>query len=514
MKSYELNLKTILKRLLQTQDYLTLDALSADVCLSKRSVQNYIIKLEDWFPENGLHDTTVERKRGYGIRLRISAEDRKKLERILASQNMNIYSGDAKRRLDILKQLMFTEDETTIQGLIAQFYVSRSTILSDLDWASQWLTQYKLRIFKTQHRGIGIIGDELGHRNAIAGYFAMLGNGSISQFDATQPLRRLDEKNLSNLTLVYSRDTVLKVARIIEDAEREFDFILLDDFYTSLLTHMVISIQRIQDGNYVSSEFLPPDENYPSLESQTADYIAQRIKRVLYISLPPAEKAYICIHLIGYNAFRLEQDCGLPFPHEVEHLAIRLIESVDQKLGTHFGNDRMLFLGVCSHLKTSLYRLKVTSYTHKPNDIPLPTMWADLIATLKSCRHLYESICSVAADEAELIAVSYYFVLSCRRNTCYTTALLVCNHGIIHRMELIRMIESALPNIRFIDSCASQQLLDWSDQRFSLAISTEPLPDYSKPWIDLSKLAPKDYVQTIDDYVRRESSFVVEDDLC
>ncbi|MCI6256382.1 MAG: PRD domain-containing protein [Clostridiales bacterium] len=514
MKSYELNLKKILEYLLQTTEFVTLNTLSEQVGLSKRSIQNYIAKLDSWFEENALANTSVERKRGYGIRLDTTPEERKKLQRLLNFQSLNIHSGDAKRRLDILKQLMFSEDETTIQGLMSQFYASRATILSDLDWVSQWLAQYKLRIFKTQHRGIGIVGDEVAHRNAIAGYFDTLGHGTISYFETPQPLRRIDEKNLSNLTEVYPRDTVLKIARIIEDAEREFDFILLDDFYTSLLTHMVISVLRISNGNYVSSEFLPPDESYPPLETKTAEYIAQRIKRVLHISLPPAEQSYICIHLIGYNAFRVEQDWGLPFPQKVEHLAISLIEAVDQALRTRYSNDKMLFFGLCLHLKTALYRLKVTSYAPRRRSSLLSEDWSRLYEAIKSAQGLYEHICSVSADEEELLAVSYFFLLSRRRNTAYVPALLISNLGIVPRMELIRDIEQGLPKIKIIDSCSAQQLSDWPEQRFSLIISTEPLSNCSRPHIDLSSLPKKDYLAAIDSYLRKEILFLQEDDSC
>ena len=504
MKNYEINLKKILETLLQSNGFITMDEISKKVSLSKRSVQNYIEKLDEWFAENGLIDVHIERKRGNGVRLNTMPEERKQLWHLLNLQSFNIHSGDATRRLSILKQLIFSEDESTIQGLMAQFYVSRATILSDLDWASQWLAQYKLRLFKTQHRGIGIIGDEVAHRKAIAAYFDARGHGTISYFEVPQPLRRIDEKNLQNLTEVYPRDTVLKVARIIEDAERQFDFILLDDFYTTLLTHMVISVVRISSGNYVSSEFLPPEETYPPLETQTAEYIAQRIKRVLHISLPPSEQAYICIHLIGYNAFRVEQDWGLPFPQKVEHLAIQLVEAVGARLGIDYSNDKMLFFGLCLHLKTAVYRLKVSSYTPKRRNVALSADWAALYEAVKEASVLYEQICAVTPDEEELFCIAYFFLLSQRRNSQRIQALLVSNLGIMMRMELLREIERGLSNVTVVDSCSAQQLADWSKHQFSLIISTEPLRDISGPWVDLSSVAQKDYLSAIDEYIKKK----------
>ena len=504
MKNYEVNLKKILEILLEREEFVTLETLSGAVGLSKRSVQNYIEKLDIWFVENALPNTTVERKRGNGIRLNSIPEERKRLRKLLDLQSFNIHSGDAARRLSILKQLIFSENEATIQGLMAQFYVSRATILSDLDWASQWLAQYKLRLFKTQHRGISIIGDEVAHRKAIAGYFDVHGHGTISYFEIPQPLRRIDEKNLQNLTEVYPRDTILKIARIIEDAEREFDFILLDDFYTALLTHMVISVLRIANGNYVSSEFLPPEETFPPLETRTAEYMAQRIKRVLHVSLPPSEQAYICIHLIGYNAFRVEQDWGLPFPQKVEHLALRLVETVSSYLNTDYSNDKLLFFGLCLHLKTAIYRLKVSSYISKRPNTALSADWQALYEAVKQAGTLYEQIYGVIPDEEELLSISYFFLLSKRRHAQRIQALLVSNLGISMRMELLREIEHGLPNVTVVDSCSAHQLADWPKYNFSLIISTEPLCDVTEHWVDLSVVPRKDYLTVIDAYIKRE----------
>lgn len=489
-------MKKLLELLLRSSQYVTLDTLSEHVGISKRSVQNYIEKIDDWFLENELKQTYIEKKRGYGIRLKTTSKDRKQIERLLNFKRLNIYSGDARRRLDILKALMFSEDEITIQLLSNQFYVSRATILSDLDWTSQWLAQYKLKLYKTQHRGIGIIGDEVAHRNAIAGFFDTNELGVLSEFDAPKPLDRFDDKNLRNLVEVYPRDTVLKVARIIEDAEREFDFILLDEFYTSLLTHMVISVLRIISGNSVPMEFLPPDEKFPPLETKTAEFIAKRMKKVLGIDLSSSEQAYISIHLLGYNAFTAEQD-SFPFPQKIEHLAIRLIELVDNKLSTNYSHDKMLFFGLCLHLKTAVYRLKVTTYVPKAHRTMLPVNLSDVYEALEESAPIYEQVCQVTPDEEELLSVAYFFLLSHRRCTNPIRALFVSNWGIIPRIELINEIENKLPNMEIVDSYSVQQLNDWKNHGFALIISTEPLENPPRPIIDLCSTRKGEYIKVI-----------------
>ena len=504
MKNYEVNIKKILEVLLRSSQFVTLESLSNDVGISRRSVQNYIDKIMDWIWENALTQTHIEKKRGYGVRLNTTPAERNQIKRLLDFKHLNIHSGDAKRRLDILKLLMFSEDEITIQLLSSQFYVSRATILSDLDWTGQWLSQYKLKLYKTQHRGIGIIGDEVAHRNAIAGFFDTYELGVLSDFDTPEPLGRFDEKSIQNLIEIYPRDTVLKVAKIIEDAEREFEFILLDDFFMALLTHMVISILRISDGNSVSKEFLPPEEKFPPLETKTAEFIAMRVRKVLGISLSQAEQAYICIHLVGYNAFTGEQDSGFLFPQKIEHLAVSLIELVDSKLSTYYSHDKMLFLGLCLHLKTAVYRLKITTYTPSTHRVALPNSLPNIHDALKEAPALYEQICQVVPDEGELLSIACYFMLSHHRYSNPIRVLLVSNLGIISRIDLLNEIENAFPNIKIVDSCSVQQLSDWPNRRFSLIISTEHLENCTRPCIVLPPTTKSSrYLSTIEDFLNQ-----------
>jgi mannitol operon transcriptional antiterminator len=506
VRSYEGNMKLILELLLSSPEFMTLEALSVRVGVSKRSIQNYMSKVENWLEENALKETTLIRKQGLGIRLESSLSDRQKMEHLLGYQHLNIYSGDAKRRMEILKSLIFSEDEITIQNLVGQFYVSRSTILSDLDWASQWLAQYKLKLYKTQHRGVDIIGDEVAHRNAIAGFFNTYESGVISDFIAPQILSRVNEKTLQKLTTAYPRDLVLKIGKIIENAEHAFDFILLDDFFVSLLTHMVIAILRIKSGKSMPKEFLPTDEVFPPLETKTAEFIAMRIRKVLGIELSAAEKAYICIHLIGYNAFSWEQDCT-PFPQKIEHLAISLIDAVDLSLHTNYAHDKMLFFGLCLHLKTAVYRLKVETHSTKSHGAELPENWMDAYNAVRAASGLYEQICGVAPDHEELLSITYFFLLSHRRYTNRIKTLLVSNLGILIRMRLMDELEQELPQLEIVDSCSSQQFSDWQNQHYALVITTDLLERCDKQLVDLSQTPRGEYRQAIESYIQREFLF-------
>ena len=134
--------RKILMSLLESEDYLTLSELSRIMEISKRSVQNYLNKAESWLREHQLSEIQMVKKQGYGTQLDCDAAGRQKLSALLSSQYFTLTDGSMKRRTELLRSLIFSRDELTIQFLADSFYVSRFVILADLDWAENWLAQY------------------------------------------------------------------------------------------------------------------------------------------------------------------------------------------------------------------------------------------------------------------------------------------------------------------------------------------------------------------------------------
>lgn len=215
MRHSEKTMRKMLLALLEGNGFVTLSSLSQGLDISKRSVQNYLNKADGWLTEHELPNVRIVKKQGYGIRLDMDAADRQTLATLLNNQYFTMADGSANRRVELLRSLIFSREELTIQFLADSFYVSRFVILSDLDWAENWLGQYQLRLFKTQGRGIGIAGDEVARRSAIAGFFDLCerrGPAAVGQADPV----RLAKERLEKMEQVYTEEDIKKVCSIIE----------------------------------------------------------------------------------------------------------------------------------------------------------------------------------------------------------------------------------------------------------------------------------------------------------
>lgn len=501
MNQFEKRMGKIIEVLLEIDKYTTLEALSQQICVSKRSIQNYIYKIENWLSEIGFNEIKILKKQGYGIKLLVNEEDKNKLVKKLRIDNINIYEDMARRRLETLKALLFSNDEFTIQFFADHFYVSRTAVLKDLEWISQWLAKYGLKLFKCQHRGIGIEGNELCRRNAIAGFFDIYKTNEKNGLAGFYCSSRLPEEKYAKLKSIYGKIDIMNVCNIIEDAEKTFDFFLTDEYFLSIVTHLVIGIDRLTTGKNVEDHFMPPDHEYTELELKTSAYVSSRIETEFNLKMPESEKIYICIHLMSYNTFNRSENTATHIPQKVELLAMKLIDCVDAQLGTAFATDKILFFGIISHLKTSIFKLE-ENLPVKPSimeDFLNPS--TEIVNAVSKANAIYEEICSVTPDEEEILAISLHFLLSQKRNSKKKKALLVCNNGIIAGFKLQKALYESFLDIEIVDICSVIQLAYKAETEYDFIISTVPLDNITKPTADLSRVPKSDYTKFLDEFL-------------
>lgn len=501
MNHYERNIKKIIEALMESDKFITLDFLSQKIGISKRSVQNYIYKIPNWLSEFGMSKTEIIKKQGHGIKMEIGEGEEVRLIEHLRADKITSFDDEVRRRFEMLRELIFSNDELTIQFFADQFYISRTVILKDLEWISQWLARYNLQLFKCQNRGIGILGNEVCRRNSISGFFDIYKTSERSLITDYNSSSRISEEKYAKLKTIYPKIDILPVCTIVEDAEKKFDFFLTDEYFLSLVTHLIISIARLSLGKKVDEEFMPPDDEYGGIERKSSEYISARLESEYNLKMPEAERIYICIHLMSYNAFDAVNDTLKYIPKKIELLAINLIDFVDSELGSNFATDKILFFGLIYHLKISIYRLE--------DNISLKTLTkneffknnSEIFNAVSKASNLYEQICNVRVNEEEIITIGMHFVLSQKRNIKKKRALLVYNNGIIEGVKLYQFLCAVCPDIDIIDICSSFQLAFKQEDEYDFIISTLVLQDCEKPVADLSSVAKNDYSKVLEDFI-------------
>lgn len=498
MSNYELRMEALLTILLQETEYRTLQSLAEEVGVSRRSLQNYLTNIEKWLSRMNLQQSRIDTKPGRGVRLCTCAADRSLIAAMRGHTKIDTDTEAPNRRMQLLRQILFAGKEISVQSLMDQFYVSRATILDDLQWASEWLSEYGLNLYKIRGKGLQLDGNEAGYRNAVS---AMIeSEHSIGTDQIQTPLS-------GRLAACCSTQTIEAVTAIIHEAELKFDFLLSRDFRQKLIAHLSVAVDRIQKGTVLQQEYLST-ETYDGYEQEAAQFIAGRISETFRIAVTPEEETYICMHLIGYNVF-VRDTTALPLSTGTEHLAMQIIAAVERELHCPLSQNAALFWGVSNHLKTSVYRLKISKYSVDTAALELLPREQEIFAAIRSCADGYETAYDVRPDRRELLELTWLFLIAVQQHTRKLNTLLISDFDTQGRFGLLHELLRQQPWLLLTGSCPVQKLDRIDPREYDVVLSTEDLPGADFAYLNIGKLQPQQYGAAIEAFVLRHPRFIV-----
>lgn len=502
MSQLESKLEKALFELLKAKGFVTLEALSKSCGVTRRSVQNHLIRLEKWFDDNNFSGATLIKKPGKGISLSISPDTFAALKKLLADDV--ILFDDFSRRLRFLKLLLFSKEEFTIGFLSDFFYCSRTVILRDMDWISNWMKKFGLQLSKVQNKGIKISGSEIYKRNAIAAFFDIYQKDDFSEsWEILQSTTRIPEQVVLRFKSLYPEIDIFSVASIIEDAEEHFDFFLTNEYFVSLLTHMVICVSRLQSENL--TEDYDETEDYAPVR-KIAEYITGKMCDLFRIDFLRSEVDYVCLHLMSYSINDAMDDIRRKTGVDVnlEALAISTIEFVEKKIGGTFLTDKILYFGILCHLETSKYRIKNKIYIGQGYE-NRANLDMKIFDAVKQCDFLYKTVYgeSFIMPDEEAEAITLYFMLSWNRMRQKFRAVLLHSSGIALGTSLKEYLVAEIEELEIIDIVSQLFQLDLIPElRYDFIISTQSLDKCSKPAVLLQNLPKHEYKGLIQDFLK------------
>lgn len=484
MSRTEEYVQQLLLLLLKQEDYVTLQELSHSLECSKRSIQNYLSRAEAWLLECNLEKVQIGKKQGKGILLEAAEEERCRLTEIVTSRDFSLQDEDMDRRLMILRSLVLSKDELTIQFFADHFYVSRSVILADLKWVDDWLSFYNLNLFKVPHRGIGIKGSEADKRAAIVGFFTQQ-PGNFRQQGTTKNIRMTTE-GLKKLREVYSRKEIEVVCKAVEAAEKEFDFFLDRESFTVLVMHITISVSRMRHGCSLEQEAFDLQEELPLAERNVANAIAKSLEDSFSVQVSGVERVAIGMHLMSFNTISEYTSEEAPFAEKIEMLAYLLMERLSELTGKEFLHDKMLYFGLVFHLKNSIYLLKSGIHDSEEEISNWTPEGKELYSCVCESREIYRNYVGVEPDARECVCLTLHFLEACGRMKASKRVLLVSNLDILKRRELKKTLEEMVPQLHVAEQCTTFQRSLCCEEFYDFIITMHPLEKAKRPVADLS----------------------------
>lgn len=503
--------KKIINILLNKDDYMTINSIASRVGVSSRTITRNLAEVENWLAENNYN---LEKKKGTGIRLKISLQEKINVNKLLEGENINRHYLPEERKLIILTELLSSQIPAKLYTFTRLTNVSETTIAHDLDELEKWLKNYKLEIIRKPGLGVYLAGKERNIRKAsielLYENFALEDILKIIQDRYLSQNRALIRKNIAKEKLLnlIGLDTINLLDTFIKELEDKLTYKLADDAYAALMVHLAIALKRIKDGDQITIDSRLLIEIKSSREFTLAAELGAAIAAQSSLEIPEAEIAYITMHLMGskgrgsiYN-----DEISLLDDYRLVYLTRKMIETAELELGVYLEDDEELLIGLVRHLEPSIKRIKLKLEIRNPLLEDIKLKYQALFNAAQKCAAILarEENIDVPESEAAYIAMHLGSAVERKRQPQQKfRAAVACTSGIGASRLLASRLSKEFKNIE-ISSLISALTFDnklVEDLKLDLIVSTVDIPQSKVPVIVVSPFLTEIQQQKINDFL-------------
>lgn len=428
--SLDTRCQEILQYLLYADGYITVQELSKEKNISKRSVYYDICKINDWLEAQNIEPITIERKKG----IFITKERCNIIKSLLENVSTNsIYLFSPMERVKIIICTILKRTQPVfIETLINICQVSRNTIISDLKVVTTKLQEANLNLTYEHKNGYEIQGDIIRKRSI---FFLMF----------------------SSLVDLYKKQIIS-----LDNKEK------VKDIYRRLC-----HIEKELEANYVSGVLFSIAVFFSSIDSRREElFFSIRDKMEIshtkeyklvckyFEEFNESEQYYLSLHLLGSRLQTIPINLMKSSDREAYTLSKALVAEFSRISCIEFMDTDEIEQAVFAHLKTSLYRYRYGIQLGNPMLNDIKTQYPELFEiTKKACEYLEQQI-GVPIPDGEVAYLTLHFGgyiegdYTDKKSLCI---LIVCPNGISTGNMLRKEVRTLIPQARKIDVIALSQ---------------------------------------------------------
>jgi len=514
---FNLRQKELIRLLIAENDFKPIKYYSGVLKVSDKTLSKDINFIENYLKNKNIE---ITRKTGSGIQIKIANHQKINL---LNDINANLGAVDPlsikNRRIETLKLLLTKSNQnTSIQKLADTYYVSKASIANDLKFIEDWLQSYDITLNRSVE-GTKINGSEVNIRKAIASITNELLNDTSDNLDEGS-ISRLDSQTIKGLSKIFDIDLVLYIEKLLIDLEKTLEYTIGDPYFINLLTHILICIKRVSEGNQIQGQnnssfmLLSTDD----LLSESAAKLALKIYEKCEININDSEIYYIYQYLVscGVGQRLLGNSLVIKKDQEVNYIDITtsLIKMVSDILTFDLTKDPLLHDGLILHIRPMLNRLKYNIQIKNPLLKEIEERFTEMLSICQIVVHLITlkyNLNSISIDEIGYLVT--YFQAAIERGISYKKVIVVCHSGYGTSQLLTTRLRRAFPQWQIGDVISERKLSTINLDDIDFIISTVHLTIKEKPYMLVSALLNEKDIKNIKSILIEDSFENTKQDL-
>lgn len=436
----------ILELIFVQEKEVTVSKLAAEWKVSERTIYSDLNSLTDFllkYSVDGyeLRDGLISFDRG-NLPDEIVLSIEREFQRLLSEAQQY----DPKFRVKYIGFLILFYRNTTTNAISKELSISTSTVKSDYKKLEKELHAFNLVLHTQKFKGVTILGNESDKRNFL---IEILLNDYLLD----------DPESIDNFYQQYLDVRLLdRSMELLEEFSQRLNIQYVDKYATYLYIAIYISLNRMQQGNFIEEVYVKSDKIYNRKESTLVEEYLKNSEimdeRMLEQIDFKAEVRFILDKIQTSSYYGHVEDFNFDNWLNLQFMVDRLIVSVSNECSPRRISDRQLYEELMQHLRPALNRLKKNIKYENPLKDEIQERFLHLTRAVKQNIHSIENYYKVVFSADELSYLVLLFAASMKRNEVnngrVSNVAVVCQEGISTSSILRSQLEQQF-NIDVID---------------------------------------------------------------
>ena len=472
--------REILLGLMDLEKTFRISELAEKFQVSERTIRNDINDVNDFLEQ---HELSLVKLGSNGTLL---VEDDIELAAGLFNQN-DFYTyrlSKGERKPLIAAILIEASDYTTLSNMAELLYVSRATVINDLESVKQMLLKEHLTVESHSNKGLVLNGKESDKRACLlkllnqAGSFQAAGSvvqSFIRGLNISHRLKKEDKQNLQ---------------KIINEQEHAHGRFLTDASFNYLLSYLTILIQRVKKGHQIT-ESLEVKKSKHEMAEDILRYVCQ------YWELPESQGEKELLSDILDSLSYIKKDSRNQRIIGLQLVTRKFIEQISNELHVDLNRDFVFYENLVNHLESIF--TKEFNITQRDDFLrQIVEQNQETLYAVKNNIEMLERFVGrkIQAIEADYIVIHISAALERRKKKeIEFRVVIVCNGGVGTSQLLLAKMRNRF-DFHIVDVVSAHDLRKSHYEDIDMIVYTIPLKDYEGEYVLVTPMfSDEDYLR-------------------
>lgn len=466
--------REILSQLITKTEYsqtISIQDLAEMFKVSSRTIRYDIEQINDYLKENHLQPLNLGKQGVINTQADIT-----KARESLSEEGFYSFKLSREERVCFSAVMMICSDDyITLSEIADQLFVSRSTIIQDMEHIKSFFRERHLYVLSHSNKGLLLEGREIDKRNLLIDMI----QSENSIFKAEPIFQHLTQCLSKNLKI--DLEDISMIEKIINEAEHIYGRFLTDQSFVQLRNYFQLSLYRLRKAHYVE---YGDDKNS---KWDMAKGMIDQIQQFIVKEIPDTEIYYVASVL---NRMKyIKKTTSNKEIVKMQVITRNFIEKISKDIHRNLQGDYIFYENLINHLESTFSTLGDRFAINSVVDEILQRYPEVKQATERNV-YVFEEYVGRKLSEEEIAYIVVHICAAIERNkneTVRYSVVLVCNGGIGTSQLLLARLEKFF-HLDVIDIIPAHDIENMNMDDVDAVISTISLEGKGIEYIQVDPL--------------------------